>query len=40
MELLDLVIEVERYVSRNGISLDDPVSELIDKMASDANEDL
>lgn len=32
MELLDLLIEIERYVTRNGLSHDDSIEHLIDSI--------
>ena len=39
MELLDLMIEIERYMSRRGLSYSDSISDLIDAMGEDASEE-
>lgn len=39
MEILDLLTEVERYVSLKGLNHNAPISELINAMAEDALEE-
>lgn len=39
MELLDLMVEVERYVSLKGLKHSDTISELINAMAEDVAEE-
>jgi len=39
MELLDLMIEIERYVTRNGLSHDDSVAYLIEHINENMEEE-
>ena len=39
MELLDLMVEIERYISRRGLTHSDSIDALIEAMAEDSQED-
>lgn len=39
MELLDLMIEIERYMSQRGLTHSDSIESLINAMAEDSRED-
>ena len=40
MELLDLAVAIERYISTRGLSHDDSISKLIDALNEDGLEEL
>lgn len=39
MELLDLVVEIERYMTNKGLTHSDSIESLIDALSKDAEED-
>lgn len=40
MELIDILIEIERYISIKGLTHDDPISTLIEALDEDTKDEL